>query len=380
MKKKILFVTERRADYSKLKPIISQVAKSSKLDYFLIVTGSHLLKEHGMTINEIKKDGFKIESTFSMFSKNHKDTSGNMANSFGKAIINLSKIIEKLNPDIVFAGFDIGANFAAAIVGAHMNILVAHLEGGEVSGTIDESIRHATTKFAHMHFTTNKIASERLIKMGENPKFIYVVGNPSLDNIKTIKKIPKKILAKEFSINFSKPLILLMQHTVTSEVTTLKKNIQETIDAIHELDVQCICILGNNDAGSKIISKSIKKSKIKQFSHISFKKYINLLRNSDVLIGNSSSGIMEAPFLHVPSINIGTRQFGRVRSKSIIDVDYDKQMIKEALLKSLKNIKFQKIVDSTPSFYGDGCAAKRIVKILEDINLKSIPIQKQLSY
>jgi len=346
----------------------------------LIVTGSHLLKEHGMTINEIKKDGFKIESTFSMFSKNHKDTSGNMANSFGKAIINLSKIIEKLNPDIVFAGFDIGANFAAAIVGAHMNILVAHLEGGEVSGTIDESIRHATTKFAHMHFTTNKIASERLIKMGENPKFIYVVGNPSLDNIKTIKKIPKKILAKEFSINFSKPLILLMQHTVTSEVTTLKKNIQETIDAIHELDVQCICILGNNDAGSKIISKSIKKSKIKQFSHISFKKYVNLLRNSDVLIGNSSSGIMEAPFLHVPSINIGTRQFGRVRSKSIIDVDYDKQMIKEALLKSLKNIKFQKIVDSTPSFYGDGCAAKRIVKILEDINLKSIPIQKQLSY
>ena len=346
----------------------------------MIVTGSHLLKEHGMTINEIKKDGFKIESTFSMFSKNHKDTSGNMANSFGKAIINLSKIIEKLNPDIVFAGFDIAANFAAAIVGAHMNILVAHLEGGEVSGTIDESIRHATTKFAHMHFTTNKIASERLIKMGENPKFIYVVGNPSLDNIKTIKKIPKKILEKEFSINFSKPLILLMQHTVTSEVTTLEKYIQETIDAIRELDVQCICILGNNDSGSKIISKAIKKSKIKQFSHISFKKYINLLRNSDVLIGNSSSGIMEAPFLHIPSINIGTRQFGRVRSKSIIDVDYDKQMIKEALLKSLKNIKFQKIVDSTPSLYGDGCAAKRIVKILEDIDLNSIPIQKQLSY
>ena len=171
-----------------------------------------------------------------------------------------------------------------------------------------------------------------------------------------------------------------MQHTVTSEINIVEKHIQETIDAINELDIQCISILGNNDAGSKKISKAIKKSNIKQFSHLPFEKYVNLLRNTDVLIGNSSSGIMEAPFLHIPSINIGTRQSGRVRSESIIDVDNKKRLIKSAILKSLYDNSFRKKIKSTSSVYGDGNAAKRIVKILEKLNLKDIAIQKKLSY
>ncbi len=191
MKRKILLVTERRADYTKLRPIIKEISKSTKLDYFLIVTGSHLLTEHGKTINEIKNDGFKITSTFSMFNKTQKDNGAEMTRSFGRAVTKLSDIIEKLKPDIILTGFDIGANFAAAIIGAHMNIIVGHIEGGELSGTIDESIRHAMSKFAHIHFTSNSDATNRLKKMGENSKYIFTVGNTSLDGIKTIKKIPQ---------------------------------------------------------------------------------------------------------------------------------------------------------------------------------------------
>ena len=165
MKKKILLVTERRADYSKLKPILNEIKNSKKLDYYLIVTGSHLLKEHGKTINEIRKDNFTIHKTFRMYDSNGKDSGGDMVRSFGRAIMELSKIIENVKPDIILTGFDIGANLAAAVVGAHMNIHVAHIEGGEVAGTIDDSIRHATTKFAHLHFTSNKDATNRIIKM-----------------------------------------------------------------------------------------------------------------------------------------------------------------------------------------------------------------------
>ncbi len=201
MKKKIFLVTERRADYTKFRPILKEISKSKKLDYFLIVTGSHLLKEHGKTITEIKNDGFKITSVFHMFKNTKNDTGAEMTRAFGRAIIKLSDIIEKIKPDIILTGFDIGANFAASIIGAHMNIVVAHVEGGEVTGTIDESIRHATSKFAHLHFTSHSDASNRLKKMGENPKYIFTVGNPSLDAIINIKNIPKNILEKTLKKN-----------------------------------------------------------------------------------------------------------------------------------------------------------------------------------
>lgn len=380
MKRKILIVTERRADYSKFRPVLREIEKSKKLDYFLIVTGSHLLKENGYTINEIKKDGFNITSKFNMYSNHRKDTGREMVHGFGKAIIELSKIIDKLNPDIILSGFDIGANFAAAIVGAHMNKIVAHMEGGEVTGTIDESIRHATTKFSHLHFTTNNQATKRLIKMGENPKYIFTVGNPSLDSIKNIPKIFRHDLEKEFEIDLNKPFVIVMQHTVTTEVAKAERNILETLYAINELKIQTIIILGNADLGSKKIANIIRKSKIKQYETLSFSKYINLLKHATALIGNSSSGKMEAPFLKIPSINIGTRQSGRPKTISVIDVPYDKNQIKKAILKTIEDKTFLKNIKKQKNIYGDGNSSKKIVKILETINLDTIPIQKKLTY
>lgn len=380
MKRKILLVTERRADYSKFKPILTEIKKSKHLDYYLIVTGTHLLKSHGYTINEIRRDGFKITSTFQMHKKTKKDTGTEMVKTFGRAVINLAKEIERLKPDIILSGFDIGASLAAAIVGAHMNIIVAHVEGGDVTGTIDESIRHATTKFSHLHFTSNALARQRLIKMGEKPNHIFVVGNPALDKILQIKNIPQKELQREFKIDFDKPYIIMVQHTVTSEIDEVDKNILKTIEAIKELDIQAIIVYGNADAGSKKISKILKNTKIHQYPTIPSEKYINLLKNSTTLVGNSSSGIIETPFLHVPSVNIGTRQQGRGNPGSVINVGYNKNEIKKAIEKAINDKVFLKKVKNCKSLYGDGNAAKKIVKILETINLEAIPVQKRLTY
>ena len=380
MKKKILFVTERRADYSKLYPVLKQIEQSKKFDYYLIVTGSHLLKKYGYTINEIKKDGIKIYKKFKMFEEKNDNSPAIMTEGFGKAIINLTKIIKTLKPDLIFSGFDIGANFAAAIIGAHMNIHVAHLEGGEITGTIDESIRHSISKFSHIHFTSNNDAAKRLKKMGEVSKNIFTVGNPSLDSIKSIKIISKKELEKEFCIDLKKPLLLLIQHTVTTEINKISKYFLETINAINETKYQCIIILGNSDAGSQKIKKIIKNSSILNYENLSFQKYISLLNYSSAIIGNSSSGIMEAPFLQVPSINVGTRQEGRSNTTSIINVKYNKIEIKKAIEKAIEDKKFLKSIKKQKKQHGNGNSSKKIIQILEKLNLEKIPIQKKLAY
>jgi UDP-N-acetylglucosamine 2-epimerase (non-hydrolysing)/GDP/UDP-N,N'-diacetylbacillosamine 2-epimerase (hydrolysing) len=299
-----------------------------------------------------------------------------MVKSFGRSIIKISSLIKKYDPDIILSGFDIGANLAAAISGAHMNKVVAHIEGGEVSGTIDESIRHAITKFSNLHFTTNSVATKRLIQMGENPKFIFTVGNSSLDNMLKIPKSSKKRICNDYDLNPKDPYVVVTMHTVTSEIKQIQEYMKNVIDAITELNIQAILIRGNADAGSNKMLQIIKNSKIKEYLSIPFSNYINLLRNSSALVGNSSSGIMEAPFLRIPSVNIGTRQLGRLRSKSVIDCNYEKLNIKNAITKAINDKKFLKSIPSNQNLYGIGNSSKQIVKIMEKLDLDKIPTQK----
>ena len=380
MKKKILVVTERRADYSKFRPILKEISESTKLDYCLVVTGSHLLSSHGKTIKEIKKDGFKIAYQFPMYSKYFTGTNSEMVESFGRAILKITEIVKKEKPDLILAGFDIGANFAAAIVGSHMNIHVAHIEGGDITGTIDESIRHATSKFSHIHFTSNKTATLRLKRMGENKKLIFTVGSTGLDNVRQTQKLPIEKLSSEFGINFSSPFIIVLQHTVTTEVNDIDKNFLNTLKAISELKIQALIIHGNADAGSQKISKLIQNSSIKHIKTIQNNKYVNLLFHASALVGNSSSGIIETPFLQIPSVNIGTRQQGRLKSSSVIDVNYNKNEIKKAITKAIFNENFKNKVKRSTSHYGDGKSASKIIKILETLDFSKIPIQKMFAY
>lgn len=216
--------------------------------------------------------------------------------------------------------------------------------------------------------------------MGEDPKSIYTVGTPSLDAIKKVKEISTNKLEDEFGINFKKPFVIIMQHTVTSELNVNYNHIMETINAVKELDIQAISILGNADAGAKNISNALKKSKINQYATLDFSIYINLLKRCSALVGNSSGGIMEAPFLGIPSVNIGTRQLGRPRALSVIDVDYNKIEIKKAIKKTINDKLLIKKIQGQKTFYGDGNASERIIKILEEIDIKKISIQKKLSY
>jgi GDP/UDP-N,N'-diacetylbacillosamine 2-epimerase (hydrolysing) len=381
-KRKILFISERRADYSRLKPIMKAVQKSNKLELQLLVAGAHLLKNYGETKKVIEKDGFNIDATLPLFTKEDKDDGASMARAFGKAVIHMPEIFIKLRPDIVFCGFDIGAHLAAAIVGMHLNIHVAHIQGGEVSGTIDEVIRHACTKLAHFHFAATKQSRDRIIKMGEDKHYVYNVGSPSLDTIKSIKYLPKGEIVSKFGLDPDKKTIILLQHPVTTEEDKVISQIDTTIKAIHQINkkynTQTLAIYSNNDTGGKRIVSMLKKSDIKVVPHIVFEDFLRLLNVADVLIGNSSAGIHEAPSFGLPTINIGTRQQFRERGNNVLDVPHKKESVKQAIEKSLFDKRFIKKVKNSVNPYDNGKTSMKIVKILETIKLPSI--QKVITY
>ena len=382
-KRKILIVTERRADFSRFKPILDKIKNDKKLDYILVVTGIHLLKKYGYTINEIKKTGLRISKKFKIYTnisvKN--DDGASMVSAFGLAVIKLSKILKEIKPDIVLSGFDIAANFAVTVAAAHMNIPVAHIQGGEVSGTIDESIRHAMSKFSHYHLVSNKDASQRLIRMGEKKSNIYTVGCPSIEALLNEKLLTEDILTKKFGIDFKKIFFLVIQHSVTSEVKDAKKQIKSTIEAVKKTKIQTLFICPNNDAGSTVILNEIKKSKhIFYTPTLTLSEYRSLLQRCFALIGNSSSGIHEASSFLKPVVNIGSRQNGRLRSKNIIDVNYSALDIFN-VLKKLNNQKFYKklIINLKNPYYIPNTSAK-ISRILKKINLGQEVLQKRITY
>ena len=381
-KRKIFIVTERRADFSRFKPILELIKKDNKLDYDLVVTGSHLLKKHGYTIKEIIKSKFKIYDKFSMFDKsyNKNDKETGMAIALGRAVMKLSAILEKSKPDIILSGFDIAANFAVTIAGAHMNIPVAHIQGGEVSGNIDESLRHGMSKFAHYHLTANADSKNRLIKLGEIKKNIFIVGCPSLDALFAEKELSKKEIIKKFKIDITKDYILIIQHPVTTESHESKKQILQILGALKKIKTQKLFILPNNDSGAINIINIIKKKNVNFSPTLQLQEYKTLLKNCKILIGNSSSGIHEAASFLKPVINIGNRQNGRLKPKNVIDAQCNSKEILSKINYALKNKKFIKSLKKLKNPYGDGKSAIKIINLLKKISLEKNVIQKKITY
>jgi len=381
-KRKILFITERRADYSRLKPIMKAVKKSKKLKPLLLVTGIHLLKHFGETKKVIERDGLKIDAVLPMFSEKDEDSGASMVKGMGRAILGMADIFSRLKPDIIFSGFDIGANFAAAITGMHMNIHVCHIQGGEVSGTVDEVIRHGITKFAHVHFPATAKSARRIIKLGENPNYVFNVGSPSLDTIKSISYAAKEEIFKKYGLDPGKKLIIFIQHPVTTEVDLVVKQINLSIKSIGAVNkkygTQVIAVYTNNDAGGRRIISELKKSGIKVLPHIVYEDFLNLMKRADVLVGNSSSGIHEAPSFGLPVVNIGSRQQFRERGRNVIDAGHNISEIKRAIEKALFDKNFIKTARSAKNPYDNGFTAQKVVKILETIKLP--PIQKVITY
>jgi len=373
---KILTLVERRADYSRMKPILKELYKDPFFDVYLVVTGVCLLDVHGKDIDYIKADGFLINAEVSMFDQEGINTNASMVRALAKVLDGVTTEIENFKPDLVLTGFDIGANLATTIAAAHMNIPVAHIQGGEVTGTIDESIRHAMSKFAHIHFPATKDAKNRLIRLGENPNYIFNVGCPSIDTIVQTPIMDKNVLEKKFNVDFSKPVVLLIQHPVTTESHESKKQILNTIDVIKELDIQALVALPNNDAGSSEIIEEIKKSGLSWYPSLSTEEFVNVYRNIWAIVGNSSSGIHESSTFGIPAVNIGTRQQDRERAKNVIDVSYEKDSIQKGIEKALFDESFRERVVNIKNPYGEGDSSVKIVKLLKSVSLEGI-IQKR---
>lgn len=383
--RKICVVTNSRADYSRLKTLLEALKKRKDIDLQLFVIGPHLLSSYGSTVKEIERDGFSI--TYQMHTEIEGRVPVTMAKSTGAALTELANAFYNFKPDIVVVHGDRYETLAAAIAASFMNITVAHIQGGEVTGTIDEHIRHAVTKLSHLHFPSTEQAAKRIIAMGEVAENVYVTGCPASDVLLrtaalSFAELKKKILPmvrkEEWKKTFNKDFFLFVYHPVTTEFESLEKQLARTLAALKKFPNGLMVLWPNIDAGSEKLVHALKQferdegARVGFFDNFPLDLYANIIRHARVLVGNSSSGIREACYFGTPVVNIGSRQDGRERTRNIIDVGDDTQQIVRAIKAQLKHGKHE------PEYrYGDGSAGKRIGDIVATTRLESV--QKRIT-
>jgi len=389
-KRKICALTANRADFSRIETILEAIKNRRDLELQLVVLGSHLLEKTGRTIEEIKRKGFEINHSIYMGVSGGNPTT--MAKSVGLAIIELSTILESLSPDIVIAPVDRFESLAMGATPALMNIHVAHIQGGEVTGTIDESIRHALTKMAHLHFVATEQSRQRVIKMGEPEESVFNVGCPGTDLLmkvlpenreSTLIKLNEQIIKGEEKLNPGMPYLFVVQHPVTTEFSSASDQMKEILAALSRVNGQIIILWPNIDAGSDEASKMLRKfysslsderkKQIVILKHIPTEIFVNVLRNASCQVGNSSSGIRETCYFGTPVVNIGSRQSGRERGSNVLDVACKSSEIIEGIKKQLARGKYP-----VEYIYGNGRAGEKIAEILATIDLPNI--QKRITY
>lgn len=379
--RKILYISGTRADYGLIQSTLRNIDNHLGLKLEIVATGMHMMEEFGTTVNEIRKDGFTyhtIEATYK------KDDRGSMVEFIGVLLQQLSLKVQKINPDIILVLGDRGEMLAGAITGVYLGIPVAHIHGGEISSTVDDFTRHAITKLAHIHFPATKLSAERILKMGEPKETVFVVGAPGLDSILYERLIEPEIIADIYDLDLSRPIVVVIQHPVSIEIGHAQDQIRQTLDAIVDLKFQTIVVYPNADAGGRqmieIINSYEHNPNIKVYKNIPRKEYLSLLKVANVLVGNSSSGIIEASSFRLPVVNIGTRQRGRERGENVIDADYEKEDIESKILMCLYDNAFKQKMKSYNNPYGNGKAGEKITEILCDVNINERLLQKKLSY
>ena len=369
-KRKVVFLTGTRADFGKLKPLIDEIEQSTNFDCYIFVTGMHTLKKYGNTSHEVIKCNYKNIEIFDN-QKNSKKQEIILANT----ISGFSDYVEKLCPDMVIVHGDRVEALGGAIVGSLNNILVSHIEGGEISGTIDELIRHAVSKLSHIHFVANSDAKERLSQMGETKNTIFLIGSPEID-VMLNSNLPSLDETKlRYEIPFTKYSVFIF-HPVVTELDSIKKQIKEVVDSLVESNQNYIVIYPNNDPGSEIIIDEINKvktnEKFKIFPSIRFQNFLTLLKHASFVIGNSSVIIRESEVYGTPAINIGTRQKNRSKNDEILNVNPLKNEILNAIKKS-HSLKLD-----PKSFFSDVTnSAEHFFEILNDSLIWETSIQKQ---
>ncbi len=382
-KRNIVVVIFSRANYARIKSLIINLKKNKKVNLQVIIGASAILNKYGNIEAILKKD--KIKPIAKIYSILEGENPITMAKSTGLSIIELTNIFSKIKPDLVLTVADRFETISTAIVSSYMNIPVAHTQGGEVTGSIDENVRHAITKLSHYHFPASIKSKARLLKLGEEKKRIFMTGCPSIDlinkkNLKFDKKFNKDFRFVGSKIDFNKEYIVVLYHPNTLENFEESSRTQKIIKIIYNLNIQTVWLWPNVDAGSDKISEKLrifreqnKVNKITFVKNLEPENFIKLIYNCSCFVGNSSSAIREGSFLGIPSVIIGNRQKGREHGKNVKFVDYKTNNIKKAILNQMK--KFGKI--SGTNIFGDGKAGKRIANILSSIELN---INKKITY
>lgn len=384
MSRKVCVVITARPSYSRVKTAIKAIEEHPELELQLVVAASALLDRYGTAVNYIESDGFKIAARVYMVLEG--ENLASMAKTTGLGMLELATVFDNLKPDVVVTIADRFETLATAVAASYMNIPVAHIQGGEVTGSIDEKVRHAVTKLADLHLVSTSGAGERVRRLGEEARKVFVTGCPSIDLAAEIMPDP--------SLNFNpfekyggvgdlqeltNGYLVVMQHPVTTEYKLSRKQVIETLEAVHEINMPTLWFWSNVDAGSDGTSNGIRSFRelvkplnMHFFKNMSPTDFLRLLYNSKCLIGNSSVGIRECSFLGVPVVNIGTRQGGRECGRNVIDVNYDKNEIISAIRQQIQNGRY-----NLDRLYGDGAAGKRISDLLATTPLE---IEKRITY
>jgi len=384
MKKTICVVTSSRGDYGIFRPLLNKIMAAGDFKLHLIVTGSHLLRKFGSTYREIEKDGYKITKKVDIKLVN--DTENGISRSIGLGVIGFSKALSELKPDLIILLGDRFEILACAIAAHVSRMPIAHIHGGEITeGAIDDAFRHAITKMSILHFTSTEEYRKRVIQLGESPNRVFNVGALGVDNIRVLKLFDKDALEKEIGFNFAKKNILVTFHPVTLEHNSSRLQFKELLKAIDNfVDVGVIFTKPNADTGNSeirdLIDKYVKKNKCRaiSFENMGTLKYLSTLQFVSAVVGNSSSGVIEAPSFGIPTINIGDRQKGRLMAKSIINCMPQAKQICNAIKKvfSPKFVKFCKTVNNP---YGKGNAAEKIYRVIKG-SINNLPSIKKTFY
>jgi UDP-N-acetylglucosamine 2-epimerase (hydrolysing) len=365
---RLLFITGTRADFGKLQPLLEEVRASGEFDVFLFTTGMHMLQKYGSTWEEVEAS--QLGRLYLFVNQNSGDS---MDAILAKTIAGLSDLVKEIQPDLIVIHGDRVEALAGALVGTLSRTRVAHIEGGEVSGTVDDTLRHSISKLAHIHFTSNEGAKRRLLQMGENENTIFLIGSPEVDVMNSPDLPSIDAVKMKYGISFS-DFGLLIFHPVTTELGDLHDQVKVIVDYVLGSDMNWIVIFPNNDEGTEIIQQEYARLKgavnVRILPSMRFKYYLAALKHSRIILGNSSSGVREAPFFGTPAVNVGSRQVSRSSAQMVINVGLNTHDLRRATQEALT-------LNANPqSLFGDGKSSKRFLEILRNPFIWNLPAQK----
>lgn len=386
MKKiKVLGVTGIRSEYDIMSSVFRAINDHPKLSLELAVTGAHLSDSYGYTIDEIKNDGFVIADRIESLLNG--DATSSRVKGMAIQLQGLVQTVARVQPDFLLVLGDREESMTTALVGAYMNIPVAHVAGGDrVVGNVDDQIRHAVTKLAHLHFVTNAESGERIQRLGEQEFRIHDVGNPGLDRLLEVPELTAPELSQKlgFELADGEPLIVVIQHVISTEADDAYHQMKQTLEAVKRMGIKTVLSYPNSDAGGQQMIRAIREYEDLPFlysaKNIPRLEFVNLMRRAGCMLGNSSAGILEAPLLKLPVVNVGNRQKGRLHAENVQFIPHEPNAIVEAVKKALFDVDYRESVKACVNPYGDGKSSARIAQILADTVVDEAFLIKDITY